>query len=316
MPTLSPALLIAVKEIPHGTGWLYEPKLDGYRGLLVSNAKRAGSVWSRNAKDLGRFFPELVDLAARLPADTALDGEIVMPTQSGVSFVQLQQRLMVRQSEREKAGRELPAAFVAFDLLRDRGEDIRGERLRDRRRKLQRHVDRQADQLLQIVIQTPDRDVAANWLDPALSMSGIEGVVAKQNEAYPKAEAKRWRKVRRVVTTEFEVHGFIPEDNGACRLVLAIGAGDDLRIVGTTYPIGADDAEVLSPLVPRSVPGGRRIWAPFESDRHDVWFQLPRGLIAEVVIAGIDSNVLRQPAKFVRWRRLSGDATLEAARAD
>ena len=136
MPTLSPARLIAVKEIPHGAGWLYEPKLDGYRGLLVSNAKRAGSVWSRNAKDLGRFFPELVDLAARLPADTALDGEIVMPTQSGVSFVQLQQRLMVRQSEREKAVHELPVAFVAFDLLRDRGEDIRSEALRDRRLKL------------------------------------------------------------------------------------------------------------------------------------------------------------------------------------
>jgi ATP-dependent DNA ligase len=108
--------------------------------------------------------------------------------------------------------------------------------------------------------------------------------------------------VRRVVTTEFEVHGFIPEDSGAFRLVLAIGTGDDARIVGTTYPIGADDAEVLSSLVPRSVPGSRRIWGPFESDRHDVWFQLPRGLIAEVVIAGIDSDVLRQPAKFVRWR--------------
>jgi len=302
MPPLSPARLIAVKEIPHGTGWLYEPKLDGYRGLLVSNAKRAGSVWSRNAKDLGRFFPELVDLAARLPADSALDGEIVMPTQSGVSFVQLQQRLMVRQSERAKAGRELPVAFVAFDLLRSKGEDIRSERLRERRRKLERLVDRQADQLFQIVIQTPDRDVAANWLDPSLSMSGIEGVVAKQNEAYPEPEAKRWRKVRRVVTTEFEVHGFIPEHNGAYRLVLAIGIGDDARIVGTTYPIGADDAAVLSSLVPQSVPGARRIWGPFESDRHDVWFQLPRRLIAEVIITGIDSNVLRQPAKFVRWR--------------
>jgi ATP-dependent DNA ligase len=219
---------------------------------------------------------------------------------------------MVRQSEREKAGRELPVAFVAFDLLRDRAEDVRSERLRDRRRKLQRHVDRQADQLLQMVIQTPDRDVAANWLDPSLSMSGIEGVVAKQNEAYPKPETKRWRKVRRVVTTEFEVHGFIPEDNGAFRLVLAIGTDDDVRIVGTTYPIGADDARVLSSLVPRSVPGGRRIWAPFQSDRHDVWFQLPRGLIAEVVVAGIDSNVLRQPAKFVRWRVSSVPRVLDS----
>src|SRR5206468_9335204 len=141
MPTLSPARLIAVKEIPRGTDWLYEPKLDGYRGLLVSNAKRAGSVWSRNAKDLGRFFPELVDLAARLPADTALDGEIVMPTQTGVSFVQLQQRLMVRESEREKAGRELPGGVRCLRSSPRWGEDIRSEALRDRRSKLERHVD-------------------------------------------------------------------------------------------------------------------------------------------------------------------------------
>src|SRR4029077_15634914 len=150
MPTFTPARLLAVKEIPHGADWLYEPKFDGYRGLLVSNDRRAGSVWSRNAKDLGRFFPELVELAARLPHRSVLDGEIVRPTESGVSFIQLQQRLMVRHSEREKVVRKSPVAFVAFDLLQRRGEDIRRKRLRERRRDLQRLVDRQADQLLQL----------------------------------------------------------------------------------------------------------------------------------------------------------------------
>jgi ATP-dependent DNA ligase len=302
MPTFTPARLLAVKEIPQGADWLYEPKFDGYRGLLVSNARRAGSVWSRNAKDLGRFFPELVELASRLPPDTVLDGEIVRPTETGVSFIQLQRRLMVRHSEREKVGRESPVAFVAFDLLQRRSEDIRDHRLRERRRDLQRLVERQADQLLQVVIQTTKRDVAAGWLDPSLSMSGIEGVVAKRDEAYPKPDAKRWRKVRRVSTMEFNVHGFIPERDGSLRLVLAAKTGNETRIVGTTYPIGADDSQVLRPLIAASPPGERRIWAPFESERHDVWYQLPAGLIAEVVITNLDSNLLRQPARFMRWR--------------
>ena len=221
MPTFTPARLLAVKGIPHGADWLYEPKFDGYRGLLVSNARRAGSVWSRNAKDLGRFFPELVEVASQLPPDTVLDGEIVRPIESGVSFIQLQQRLMVRHSEREKVARESPVAFVAFDLLQRRGEDIRGHGLRVRRRDLQGLVERQGDQLLQLVIQTAKRDVVAGWLDPSLSMSGIEGVVAKQDQAYPKPDAKRWRKVRRISTMEFDVHGFIPERDGSLRLVLA-----------------------------------------------------------------------------------------------
>ena len=305
MPTLTPARLLAVKEIPNGEGWLFEPKFDGYRGLLVSNERRKGSVSSRNAKDLGRFFPELVELASRLPADTVLDGEIVRPIDSGVSFIQLQQRLAIPNNERERIAHESPVAFVAFDLLQHRGQDTRRNRLRERRRDLKRLVDRVADQRLQLIVQTADPDVAAGWLDPTLSMSGIEGVVAKLDEAYPMPDTKRWRKVRRVSTMELNVHGFIPEGDGSVRLVLAVTAGDELRIVGSTYPIGGVDAQVLQPLIPESVLGKPRIWAPFESDRHDVWYRLPAGLIAEVIVTSIDSNVLRQPAKFVRWR-LSG----------
>ena len=302
MPTFAPARLLAVKEVPSGGGWLYEPKFDGYRGLLVSNSRGAGSVWSRNAKDLGRFFPELVDLARRMPSDTVIDGEIVRPIETGVSFIQLQQRLAVPNKDRDTIAREAPVAFIAFDLLQLRDQDVRRHRLIERRRDLQRLVDRIADQRLQLIIQTADRDSAANWLDPSLSMSGIEGVVAKLDEEYPKPDAKRWRKVRRVQTMELHVHGFIPEGDGSMRLVLAVTADDQLRIVGTTYPIGSDDAEALHPLIPASVVGEPRIWGPFESDRHDVWYRLPAGLIAEVTVTNVDSNVLRQPAKFVRWR--------------
>jgi ATP-dependent DNA ligase len=101
---------------------------------------------------------------------------------------------------------------------------------------------------------------------------------------------------------ELHVHGFIPEGDGSLRLVLAVTVDDELRIVGTSYPIGSEDAQVLHPLIPASVVGERRIWAPFESGRHDVWYRLPAGLTAEVMVANIDSYALRQPAKFVRWR--------------
>src|SRR6266581_933499 len=123
MPTFAPARLLAVKEVPSGEGWLYEPKFDGYRGLLARNSRSGGSVSSRNAKDLGRFFPELIELAGRLPADTVIDGEIVRPIETGVSFIQLQQRLAVPNKERQGIAREAPVAFVAFDLLQHRAQD-------------------------------------------------------------------------------------------------------------------------------------------------------------------------------------------------
>ena len=60
MATFTPARLQAVKQIPSGRGWLYEPKFDGYRGLLATSEAGKGSVWSRNNKDLEHQLHEPV----------------------------------------------------------------------------------------------------------------------------------------------------------------------------------------------------------------------------------------------------------------
>jgi ATP-dependent DNA ligase len=56
-------------------------------------------------------------------------------------------------------------------------------KLSERRRWLQRLVTSQADQLLQLMLQTSNRHAASAWLDDELSISGIEGVVAKLDES-------------------------------------------------------------------------------------------------------------------------------------
>ena len=296
------ARLQAVKELPVGSGWLYEPKLDGYRGLLVSSSSGGGSVWSRNDKDLGRWFPELVALAGRLPPATILDGEIVMPTDAGVSFVALQQRLALM-------GRESPVAFLAFDILR-LAEDLRQQTLSERRRSLARVIEETAHSSLQLVTQTSDRETAIAWLDESLAISGIEGVVAKLDEPYPRPDAKRWRKVRRVSTMEFTVRGFALEANGAIRLVLSSRAGES-QLIGTTYPISGVDLKPLEGLIGDAKPAEHRVWAPFDDGRRE-WYELPSSLhlVAEVIVTTLDSGLLRQPARFVRWR-LSGPGNKE-----
>ena len=291
MAAFVPARLQSVKEIPRGDGWLYEPKFDGYRGLLVNSPSGRGSVWSRNDKDLGRYFPELVALASRLPRSTILDGEIVMPTPAGVSFLALQQRLAA-------IGRESPVAFIAFDVLR-RDDDLRSQKLSQRRRHLETLVSGAGESSLQLMTQTKDPEVAAAWLDESLSLSGIEGLVAKLDEPYPQPEARRWRKVRRVSTMEFKVVGFVPEARGSIRLVLGNAGG----LVGTTYPVSGSDLKALEPLLARALPAEHRIRAPFDDGRAE-WFRLPprSSLVAEVAVTTLDTGVLRQPARFVRWR--------------
>ena len=66
-----------VRELPAGEEWQYEPKWDGFRGLL-ENTTGELRLWSRNARPLLRYFPELAPLAELLPPRSAVDGEIVI----------------------------------------------------------------------------------------------------------------------------------------------------------------------------------------------------------------------------------------------
>lgn len=75
-------------------------------------------IQSRDLKPLDRHFPELHDaLAAALPEDCAVDGEIVIATPRGLDFDALQMRLHPAASRVAKLARETPASFVAFDVL-------------------------------------------------------------------------------------------------------------------------------------------------------------------------------------------------------
>jgi ATP-dependent DNA ligase len=81
-----------VRELPEGDGWQYEPKWDGFRGVL-ENAGRELALWSRNERPLLRYFPELRPLGELLPPNSALDGEIVISRDGALDFDAMQMRL-------------------------------------------------------------------------------------------------------------------------------------------------------------------------------------------------------------------------------
>jgi ATP-dependent DNA ligase len=53
---VTPMAARRVKVLPEGKEWLYEPKLDGYRALLLKDGKRV-RILSRNEKDLTPIYP-------------------------------------------------------------------------------------------------------------------------------------------------------------------------------------------------------------------------------------------------------------------
>lgn len=112
-PVSDPALL---------PGWAGEPRWDGYRAQLAVYAGGRGLLRSRRGTDMTAAFPEIRAAAlAHLPADTGIDGELVVWERGRLAFERLQQRLARRGAAAAQAAREWPAHFVAFDLVQRGG---------------------------------------------------------------------------------------------------------------------------------------------------------------------------------------------------
>src|SRR6187399_3583925 len=130
-----------VSELPEGEGWQYEPKWDGFRGVLENDGGEL-ALWSRKERPLLRYFPELRPLGDLLPPHSALDGEIVIARDGVLDFDAMQTRLHPAESRVRKLSAEIPADFIAFDLLLWKGEETWRETLVKRRARLERSAKR------------------------------------------------------------------------------------------------------------------------------------------------------------------------------
>src|ERR671917_2698771 len=126
-----------VAELPTGDGWQYEPKWDGFRGILENDGGEL-ALWSRKERPLLRYFPELRPLGERLPPHSAIDGEIVIARDGVLDFDSMQLRLHPAESRIRRLSAELPAQFVAFDVLLWDGAEVHRRPLEERRAELER----------------------------------------------------------------------------------------------------------------------------------------------------------------------------------
>lgn len=123
----------------HPSEFAIEWKWDGIRSQIV---KREGqiAIWSRGEELISQSFPELLKMAQLLDDGTVLDGEILAFADDKVKpFADLQKRLQ-RKKVSDKMVKENPVAFVGFDCLQIRGQDLREKPLSERREALERIV--------------------------------------------------------------------------------------------------------------------------------------------------------------------------------
>src|SRR5205809_25186 len=168
-PPLLPMEAQSVERMPRGDAWQYEPKWDGFRSIVFRDESGI-ELQSKSGQPLTRYFPELVEIFARLPGPSfVLDGEIVVPAGESYDFDALLQRIHPAASRVTKLAAETPARFIVFDLLVDAGgARLAGETLDRRRPALETFVSRcvrgtPAAGTIRLSPTTADVRVAKRW---------------------------------------------------------------------------------------------------------------------------------------------------------
>src|SRR5215813_6350689 len=246
---VTPMAARAVKALPEGRQWLYEPKLDGYRALLLKDQAQI-RILSRNEKDLTAMYPGIAAAGLRLNAgQVVIDGEIVALAEDGrPSFQALQHRASHLKHW---------IVFYAFDVLYLNGRDLMGEPLVKRRGKLP-----------EIVGQNPTvrtaRDLpgSAAAIVQALRAAGIEGVVAKRRDSsyQPGERNDDWVKLKLEQQQELVIGGYRPQGStGLDALLVGYYEGRTLRFAGKvragfTPHIRRELVERLKPLATAGCP--------------------------------------------------------------
>jgi ATP-dependent DNA ligase len=290
-----------VRELPDGDEWQYEPKWDGFRGLL-ENGSGELRLWSRNARPLLRYFPELREAGETMPPGSAIDGEIVIVRDGVLDFDAMQTRLHPAESRVRRLSGEIPATFVAFDVLVWERTSVWERPLRERRAELERLVT-----TIPLSPATHDREIALEWLDRFESI-GLDGVVAKRlDEPYRPGDRGAVVKVKPEKTADCVIVGLRRRDGSdrIATLLLGLYADDgSLDYVGSAAvaPSRHDEiAELVVPLL-RDAPERRfsepNRWGGGELEESPVRPEL----VVEVRYDKVQGNRFRHGTKLVRFR--------------
>jgi ATP-dependent DNA ligase len=236
-----------VREIPRGDGWQYEPKWDGFRGVLENDGGEL-ALWSRNGRPLLRYFPELAPLGEQLPPHSALDGEIVIARDGRLDFDALQLRLHPAESRVRRLAGEMPADYVAFDVLLWDGEPLHRLPLEERRAALE---SRGAG--FRLSPTSSDADQADAWLDD-LDPVGLDGVICKRlGLPYLPGSREGVLKVKRHRTADCVVVGLRWKAKPDAIATLLLGLYNDdgeLDYVGTAAVAPSRHAEIEDRVLP------------------------------------------------------------------
>lgn len=225
IPAFVEPMKAKLRNDPPAGKWQYEIKFDGWRALALKGGSQS-RLLSRNEKDFGAKFPEIMDSISALDADDAIiDGEIVALDEKGRSSFQLLQAYDIS-DERP------PICFYAFDLLQLNGKKLHQLPLQERKQLLAELLEKPPG----VMRYSASLGSDAEELLKQAGKLGLEGLIGKkENSLYEVGQRSgSWIKLKLLKEQEFVIGGYTePEGTREYFGSLIVGVFDKGKLVCT-----------------------------------------------------------------------------------
>lgn len=270
---------------------------------------------SRSGKDLGRYFPEVLDAVRdELVPRCVLDGEIVVPREiagrTRLDWESLSQRIHPAESRVRKLSEDTPAHFIGFDALATGDTSLMKEPFRVRREALSDAVLHK--QWCHVTSTTEDPEVGATWLEE-FEGAGLDGVIAKRLDGPYLPGKREMVKVKHArdadcVAIGYRIH---KSGEGIGSVLLGLYRDDgELQMVGGAASFTAKARLLmLADLEPLRLGDDVRDGEPsrWNSAADKRWIPVRPEKVCEVAYDQMEGNTahgrrFRHAVKFMRWR--------------
>ena len=302
----------SVEEIPTDDGWQYEPKWDGFRCIAFRDAEQV-YLQSKNGQPLARYFPDVADAVAALPAKRfVLDGELVVPVSGALSFDELQLRLHPAASRVRKLAEAHPATYIVFDLLAGNSRSHLQQPLHERRDLLEKFArsNFRSSKNVRLSPATTDLRIANEWFKR--TGGDLDGIMAKRlDAAYASGQRTAAVKIKQIRSADCVVGGFRYATGARVLGSLLLGLyGNDrlLHHVGFTSAFTREQRRELTkkfealrkpPGFNGNAPGGPSRWS---TERTGEWEPVAPKIVVEVAYDHFTGSRFRHGTKIIRWR--------------
>ncbi|WP_404453711.1 DNA ligase D [Virgibacillus necropolis] len=285
---------ISSEQIPTGDDWVFEVKYDGFRCVLHWNEDNIRLV-SRKDIDLTDKFPEIVEFCLANQKEIKkllplkLDGELTIVNNGyQANFMAIQKRGRLNKKETiEKAAKERPASFLAFDLLEQYGTSLIKKTFKERKELLITcfslgKFDSTITRLNRLCLITSYKN--ANYLLEQVFNYKGEGIIAKRDKSPYNSgkqhndwlKVKNWRKATGILT-------FLDTTNDY--FTVNVYDNEQLVEIGKCkHGVDSNDLETVKQLFVS------------KGDKRDGGYALPPAICAEINTLDLIKGEIREPS--------------------